>query len=590
MNQNYIINISPEGMVCRLDQEKTKLVYLNPPFNLDKEPESYFSRFSSIVSHSRRLLREDGFLAINVSHRYRAEYQWILEQHFGKKNFKTEIIIPHRSNLSTSLYPAHTTILLFSKSRFSVINDVYEPLGKSEVSRYKNVDNDPNGPYLKIVLTIPDKFYRNTNEFKGIIPKVGHSWRYTNERLEKLSKENRLLFKNGNVYLKKYLSESPGKKITSVWEDKLSSTALLSRLILATTDKNDLVVDPYCGNGSSLIAAEETGRLWFGGDESKKAIELAISSYYKVINQDNLERITDRKFNHLFPNIRIYDHKLVLKTLPFSNTHVQTKKRSVSSISFNRTLVVIVSLEDYKPREVNSIMPVKYANRDASLFRTTLIKNWGVIEEDIVVFKNENALRNDLEYDLSGLINALTENDRFIFYYVGHGFHDGTSNYLTTYCTHPANLSETTISLDDLLIDPIKKSKCKSALFFIDACAKNIKNKNSRNMIQDLLIEEFEILNSTNQHFATFLSCSSGQSSYSCDKLKNGVWTHHLNNAISGSKSELLIDNKYLTDRSLSDYLSENVSKYVSENLNYQQSPRSILDANLECVLIDIER
>ena len=91
-----------------------------------------------------------------------------------------------------------------------------------------------------------------------------------------------------------------------------------------------------------------------------------------------------------------------------------------------------------------------------------------VKEDDIYIFLGEQALKNNLQYDLIGLFHELTADDRLIFYYVGHGFHNGVTNYLSTYDMHPLNIDKTAISLREMLLDPFSQSQCKTAMIFID--------------------------------------------------------------------------------------------------------------------------
>lgn len=88
-------------------------------------------------------------------------------------------------------------------------------------------------------------------------------------------------------------------------------------------------------------------------------------------------------------------------------------------------------------------------------------------------------------------------------------------------------------------------------------------------------------------HYATFLSCQSGQSSYSSDNLKNGVWTYHLVEGISGNIPEVIKANKYITDRLLSDYLSTNVAEYTMNELGKHQNPKTIFDSSFENVIAE---
>ena len=253
--------------------------------------------------------------------------------------------------------------------------------------------------------------------------------------------------------------------------------------------------------------------------------------------------------------------------------------------SFNKTIAIIIGIENYLPK--NNISPVKYANTDCQKFKNVLINNLGVEESQIYTFINHEALKSSIEYDLRGLFLELSENDRLIFYYVGHGFHNGITNYLSTYDMHKSNIPGTAVSLRTVLLDPLQKSKCKNALIFIDACAQSFQDENERNQISNINEEELLLISNDFPHYATFLSCQTGQSSFSSDNLKNGIWTYHRVDGISGNIPEVIKANKYITDRLLSDYLSTSVAAYTMKELGKHQNPKTILDSSYENVIAE---
>ncbi len=256
-------------------------------------------------------------------------------------------------------------------------------------------------------------------------------------------------------------------------------------------------------------------------------------------------------------------------------------------LEIKRTIAIIISIENYVFRQNDQIKQVKYATEDAKAFQQCLIDNMFLSGENIHMFVDQDAYKSSLDYDLSGLFRSLEENDQLIFYYAGHGFHDGITNYLSTYDTHPFNIAETSISLRQILLDPLQESKCKNALIFIDACAQMLRQDGARNSISDINIEEFSIITDKFPNFNTFLSCHTGQSSYSCNDIKHGIWTYFLNKALSGNEVGALRNCKFITNQSLRDYLSENVSKYVKDKLGYEQNPKAILDSNHEVIICE---
>ena len=116
-------------------------------------------------------------------------------------------------------------------------------------------------------------------------------WKWTQERMQELHDQGRLEYSgNGYPRLKQYLDESQGEKLQDVWDDigpigqtRADTTigyptqkplALLERIISASSNEGDLVLDPFCGCATACVAAENLGRQWVGIDLSPKAVEL----------------------------------------------------------------------------------------------------------------------------------------------------------------------------------------------------------------------------------------------------------------------------------------------------------------------------
>lgn len=264
-----------------------------------------------------------------------------------------------------------------------------------------------------------------------------------------------------------------------------------------------------------------------------------------------------------------------------------SKEVTLNMPSFTKTIAIIISIENYLPK--NNIKPVKYANADFAKFKEMLISKLDVQEEDIHEFVNENALKSSIEYDLRGLFLSLEESDRLVFYYVGHGFHNGFTNYLSTYDMHKSNIAGTAVPLQKVLIEPLQKSKCNNALIFIDACAQSFEDENERNHWSNLDEEELMILSQEFPNYSTFLSCHVGQSSYSSDELENGIWTHHLVDALSGNVPQAMYSQKYITDVLLRDYLSTSVAEYALKDDGKFQNPKAILDASYPTIINEIK-
>ena len=122
-------------------------------------------------------------------------------------------------------------------------------------------------------------------EFGG----VTKAWRFTQDKMQALADEGRIYFQSTVPQLKRYLDELNGQAVHSIWDDVPSVNpmakervgyptqkplALLERIIKASSNEGDVVLDPFCGCATACVAGDKLGRKWVGIDISPKAIEL----------------------------------------------------------------------------------------------------------------------------------------------------------------------------------------------------------------------------------------------------------------------------------------------------------------------------
>ncbi len=125
-------------------------------------------------------------------------------------------------------------------------------------------------------------------EYKGVLPYIGRFWAYSKSRMAKMSDEGRLVYtKNGMPNYKRYLDEMPGVPLQNDWTDIHPASrseslnyatqkplALLERIISASSNEGDVVLDPFCGCGTAVAAAHKLGRQWLGIDITHLAVAL----------------------------------------------------------------------------------------------------------------------------------------------------------------------------------------------------------------------------------------------------------------------------------------------------------------------------
>jgi site-specific DNA-methyltransferase (adenine-specific) len=255
-----------------------------------------------------RVLKPTGSLYLHCDPTASHYLKVMLDVIFGARNFRNEIVWKRTSAHSDSKKwgRVHDTILYYAKSDRVIWNPVYtehDPEYVDEFYRYE----DERGRYRlhEIVRTAsmgprPNLVY----EYKGYTPQWG--WRVVREKLEALDAEGRIVWSSsGRPYLKRYLHEQKGNLITDIIDDippigaharerlgypTQKPLALLERIIQASSNEGDTVLDPFCGCGTAIVAAQKLNRRWIGIDITHLAIALI---KYRLSDMFNLQENTD---------------------------------------------------------------------------------------------------------------------------------------------------------------------------------------------------------------------------------------------------------------------------------------------------------
>lgn len=259
-----------------------------------------------------------------------------------------------------------------------------------------------------------------------------------------------------------------------------------------------------------------------------------------------------------------------------------------------KSFAIIIAIEDYRFSDKKTgISSVKYARNDASKFKKLLIEDFGLAEEDIILWTDKEATKSALENEIKYHIRQLSKDYRFYFYYAGHGFYQDSHNKLTCWDSHPDNLDGTTVSIKEILLDPIEESDCDQNLIFLDCCSTYLKEGiASRDLISNFNHRELETFLKSDKYHALFMSCSPGEKSYPNDILKHGIWTWHLIEALKGNIPEAILRDEFITDTTLKNYLSESVPKYITEKttLRNTQKPFAKISASNDFLIRKVEK
>ena len=294
---------------------KVRLVYIDPPFATQRMFDEYddLTRYDGEVYKDlltgfeyleflrkrliflRELLSEDGSIYVHLDQRMVHYVRVLMDEIFGKRNFRNFITRQkcHPKGYTRNVYGnTQDFILFYSKGDNPVWN---RPLGelteeKIKSSEYRYVEEGTGRIYKKVPLHAPGVRHGATGQpWRGRRPLKGKHWQYPPKKLDEFDREGRIYWSpTGNPRLKVYLDERKGVMIQDIWLDFLDpmnqftsitgyptekNPALLERIIKASSNKGDLVLDCFAGSGTTLAVAEKLGRRWIGVDNSKVAIE-----------------------------------------------------------------------------------------------------------------------------------------------------------------------------------------------------------------------------------------------------------------------------------------------------------------------------
>ena len=247
----------------------------------------------------------------------------------------------------------------------------------------------------------------------------------------------------------------------------------------------------------------------------------------------------------------------------------------------DKARAVIVAIEDYcisgGSRGMNK---VDYARRDAEAFRDVLIDEFKIPAGNILLWMDQQAVGTQLREELRYIIRNLRQDERFYFYYAGHGFFHAGTNLLSAWDTHPDNLTGTCVSVRESLLEPLQKSECQQICLFLDACAVNLPEL-GRDLVTGMSQAEFEKFAKPGAFQVVYSASSPGEKARPSAKLQHGIWTYFLLEALRGNAPDAVVKDRYITDVSLRDYLATAVPQYIAQKTTFRDTQTPW--ASIEC-------
>ena len=258
---------------------------------------AYLSMMAPRLVELRRVLKPTGSIYLHCDPTASHYLKTLMDTVFSQKSYRNEIVLKRTSVQSEPKrwVSTHDAILYYTKSDVYCWNRIYQPYDE-EYIKSKYIYEDNLGRYRLDNLTAPAHSEIGRFSWHGFVPPDARKWRYSLENLGRLDADGYIYWTprgktggQGFPQLKRYLKEGKGIPIHDLINDippvnsqaaerlgypTQKPEALLERIIKASSNEGDTVLDPFCGCGTTIMAAQRLNRRWIGIDITHLAINL----------------------------------------------------------------------------------------------------------------------------------------------------------------------------------------------------------------------------------------------------------------------------------------------------------------------------
>lgn len=260
----------------------------------DNDMLAYLAMMAPRLQHLHRVLKESGSLYLHCDPTASHYLKLLLDAVFGPTCFRNEIVWQRTSshNDPKRYGRVHDVLLYYGKTERPNWNQLFDPPDKDFFAAHDFERDERGRPYRKRDLTAPAHGSDSGQyEWKGKRPPKGRMWSYTKENMAKLEAEGRIAYtRTGMPRLKIYVDDLKGLPYQDVWarpdlwlnsaaKERLGyptqkPEALMERIIGSSSNEGDVVLDPFCGCGTTIAVAQKLKRRWIGIDITHLAISL----------------------------------------------------------------------------------------------------------------------------------------------------------------------------------------------------------------------------------------------------------------------------------------------------------------------------
>ena len=282
---------------------------------LTPSDKSYLVYMAVRLLEMRRVLSDTGSIYLHCDPTMSHYLKVFMDAVFGRKSFRNEVVWKRTTGRSMGKRygRVHDVILYYVGGDNATWNDVYLPLSGRQAAKYNQMDK--RGAFTSDNVNAPGN--------NGYFYDLGKGEKTPARGYRMPEKEARLMMKRGTLLVregktprrKRYLKDSKGERINDLFDDippvnsqakertgypTQKPLALLQRIIRASSNRGDMVLDPFCGCATACIAAEAEGRKWIGIDISDKAADLVktrmhneLGLFYEGKHRTDIPRRTD---------------------------------------------------------------------------------------------------------------------------------------------------------------------------------------------------------------------------------------------------------------------------------------------------------
>ncbi len=269
---------------------------------------AYLTMMAIRLVELHKKLKDTGCLYLHCDSSASHYLKILLDHIFGIQNFRNDIIWKRTlgHHLSTKSFDTmNDTILFYSKGEKYTFNSQYDEISEDEIKKkfpYSELETGRlfSHRQLEQPQNIGSKGEMRIIQGRKVITKQG--WRWSQKKIDtELAKNPHLIYwtSSGRPRYKLYADEYKGRKYGNLWDDLMpmgsqdkerqgyqtqKTVALMERIIKASSNEGDTVLDPFCGCGTTIIAAEKLGRRWIGIDITYYAIGLVKDRLSKFPN------------------------------------------------------------------------------------------------------------------------------------------------------------------------------------------------------------------------------------------------------------------------------------------------------------------